>query len=640
MSRIHRLPDHLVNQIAAGEVVERPASALKELLENSLDADASRITVDLGQGGIQLIRVNDDGNGISQDDLSLALHRHATSKISSLDDLEQVSTLGFRGEGLASIASVSRMTLVSRTADSEHAWSVSALDGALEAPEPAAHAPGTTVEVADIYFNTPARRKFLKSESTEFAHCATVFERVALAYPHVEFLLRHNGRVVNRLPSESLADRVGRLLGKDFVAAALDIDEAAGPLAIAGFAASPSLSKAGRDAQYCFVNGRFVRDKLLAHAVRQAYRDVLHHERQPCYALFLRVPPEAVDVNVHPTKVEVRFRESQAVHQFVFHAVNRRLATTRTREAGQADTGDDRPADTDAPDTDAPAIRPDTASPTPHYSAGGNGSAGFAYRGGTRPLDLKAAEGGLDTYRLLFGDIESRERASAGVRPAGSDDGDAPAPQTGSPLAPAPALTTGDDTLPPLGFAIAQLHGVYVLAQNAAGLIIVDMHAAHERIVYERLKRAFDRDGLPNQPLLIPVTFPADRFEVATAADQAELLARLGFELTVLGPAQLAVRARPALLADADPVSLARATLAEVRELGASEAITARRDEMLATMACHGAVRANRPLTLTEMNALLRDMEATERSDQCNHGRPTWRQLSMKELDGLFLRGQ
>ena len=620
MPHIHRLPDHLVNQIAAGEVVERPASALKELLENSLDAGAGKISVDLAGGGIQLIRVADDGGGIAQDELALALDRHATSKIASLDDLESVATLGFRGEGLASIAAVSRLTLASRRTGAELAWQVGALDGRLLEPEPTALAAGTTVEVADLYFNTPARRKFLKSEATEYAHCEAVFERIALAHPQVEFTLRHNGKVVWRLPQEDLGSRVARLLGRDFVDAALSVDEDSGPLKIAGFVASPTLSKASRDAQYCFVNGRFVRDKLLAHAIRQAYRDVLHHERHPCYALFLTVPPESVDVNVHPTKIEVRFRESQAVHRFVFHAVNRALADTRAglQAEAAADTSPVQAAGTPAP-ADPPLQ---------------------SYRFETAALDLKVSDAGhgLDTYRALFGGLREQESAPAAFIAA-----EAPAaPPTAAlpPTSSATALPADDNGLPPLGFALGQLHGVYVLAQNAHGLIVVDMHAAHERIVYERLKRAFDRDALPAQPLLIPVTFAADRFEAAACADHAEVLQRLGFELTALGPSQIAVRAVPAMLADADPVQLARAVLAEVRELGASEAVTARRDEMLATMACHGSVRANRLLTLTEMNALLRDMEATERSGQCNHGRPTWRQLTMKELDGLFMRGQ
>ncbi len=618
MPHIHRLPDHLVNQIAAGEVVERPASALKELLENSLDAGASKISVDLASGGIQLIRVVDDGSGIAQDELALALDRHATSKIASLDDLESVATLGFRGEGLASIAAVSRLTLASRRAGADMAWQVGALDGRLLEPEPTALAAGTTVEVADLYFNTPARRKFLKSEATEYAHCESVFERIALAHPQVEFTLRHNGKVAWRLPQEDLGSRVARLLGRDFVDAALSVDEDSGPLRLAGFVASPTLSKASRDAQYCFVNGRFVRDKLLAHAIRQAYRDVLHHERHPCYALFLTVPPESVDVNVHPTKIEVRFRESQAVHRFVFHTVNRALADTRAgiQAEAAAATG--------------PATATDSLVPTQPPG----------YRFETATLDLKVSDAGngLDLYRTLFGGLREQEQPAPGLAPQAPP---AFSPATGSASTGSAAPLPADDNgLPPLGFALGQLHGVYVLAQNAHGLIVVDMHAAHERIVYERLKRAFDRDALPAQPLLIPVTFAADRFEAAASNDHAEVLQRLGFELTALGPSQIAVRAVPAMLADADPVQLARAVLAEVRELGASQAVTARRDEMLATMACHGSVRANRMLTLTEMNALLRDMEATERSGQCNHGRPTWRQLTMKELDGLFMRGQ
>lgn len=528
MKRIQRLPDHLVNQIAAGEVVERPASALKEMLENSLDAGSTRISVDLAQGGIKLIRVTDNGAGIAADDLPLALDRHATSKIASLDDLESVGTLGFRGEGLASVASVSRLTLVSRPQDADHAHQIIAIDGTLHPVEPAAHPHGTSVEVVDLYFNTPARRKFLKSENTEYAHCAATFERIALAHPHVEFLLRHNGKVAWRLPSQSAEDRVAALLGKDFVAAAIPLDSQAGPLALTGFVASPTYSKASRDAQYFYVNGRFVRDKTAQHALRQAYRDVLHHDRHPAYALFFTLEPSGVDVNVHPTKIEVRFRESQAVHQFLFHSVHKALAM-----------------------------------------------------------------------------------------PAHDENG-----------------------IPPLGFALAQLHGVYILSQCAEGLILVDMHAAHERIVYERLKTALETDAIPLQPLLLPVSFAADRMEVATAHEHGEEMKRLGVELAPLSPTQIAVRGVPVWLKDGDPVDLARAVLKDVREFGLTQVLTERRNELLATMACHGAVRANRQLTLPEMNALLRDMEATERSGQCNHGRPTWSRLTMRDLDKLFMRGQ
>jgi len=639
-ARIQRLPDHLVNQIAAGEVVERPAAALKELLENSIDAGASRVTVDLAEGGIRLIRVNDNGGGIAADDLALALDRHATSKIRSLDDLEHVGTLGFRGEGLASIAAISRLTLTSRPPGAEMAWQVLAQDGALLPPEPAAHAEGTTVEVADVYFNTPARRKFLKSPNTEYAHCEAAFERIALAHPEVEMTLRHNGKVSWRLARHTLAERVGQLLGNDFAAGALSVDAQAAGLTLSGFAGSPTLGKSSRDAQYFFVNGRFVRDKLVNHAVRQAYHDVLHHDRHPSYALFLTLDPAAVDVNVHPTKVEVRFREAQAVHQFIFHAVNKALAASKA--------GADSPAEGAADALDAPAasgarapllgsFEPPPRRPAGSSAGGGGSGGGLRYDSAPRqsrlPLSVAEHGGGSGFYASLFAGVREAEQAASTPEHRVPSQPDAPPPAASLP-------TRHDDALPPLGFALAQLHGVYILAQNADGLVVVDMHAAHERIVYERLKTQFDAQAIVQQPLLLPVAFAADRLETAAAHDHAEALAALGLELAVLGPGQLAVRAAPALLKDADPVPLARAMLQELREHGGSQALTEHRNALLATMACHGAVRANRSLTLPEMNALLRDMEATERSGQCNHGRPTWRALSMKELDGLFMRGQ
>nr|WP_199064579.1 DNA mismatch repair endonuclease MutL [Chromobacterium sp. ASV5] len=612
MKRIQRLPDHLVNQIAAGEVVERPASALKEMLENSLDAGASRISVDLAQGGIKLIRVSDNGAGIAAEDLPLALDRHATSKIASLEDLESVATLGFRGEGLASVASVSRLTLVSRPHDAEHAHQIIAIDGSLHPVEPAAHAPGTSVEVVDLYFNTPARRKFLKSENTEYAHCEATFERIALAHPHVEFILRHNGKAIWRLPRQSLAERVAAMLGKDFVQASIEVDSAAGPLSLAGFVASPTYSKASRDAQYFYVNGRFVRDKTAQHALRQAYRDVLHHERHPVYALFLTMEPGGVDVNVHPTKIEVRFRESQAIHQFLFHSVHKALAGT---SAGAAPTVRMDEAEAAAPIAPpaAQAARP-MPFQTPSYQQ--------------QSIPLHVARESIGVYDKLFSGVREEERALS--RPE--------APPSFAPVAALPAHDP--DGIPPLGFALAQLHGVYILSQCLEGLILVDMHAAHERIVYERLKTALESDSIPLQPLLLPVSFAADRMEVATAHEHGEAMKKLGVELAPLSPTQIAVRGVPVWLKDGDPVELARAVLKDVREHGLSAVLTERRNELLATMACHGSVRANRQLTLPEMNALLRDMEATERSGQCNHGRPTWTRLTMRDLDKLFMRGQ
>ncbi|POA98636.1 DNA mismatch repair endonuclease MutL [Chromobacterium sinusclupearum] len=636
MTRIQRLPDHLVNQIAAGEVVERPASALKEILENSLDAGASKVSVDLAQGGIKLIRVTDNGSGIAAEDLPLALDRHATSKIASLDDLESVATLGFRGEGLASVASVSRLTLVSRPHDADHAHQIIAIDGTLHPVEPAAHPHGTSVEVVDLYFNTPARRKFLKSENTEYAHCEATFERIALAHPDVEFLLRHNGKVIWRLPAQSAEDRVAALLGKDFVAAAIPLDSQAGPLALTGFVASPTYSKASRDAQYFYVNGRFVRDKTAQHALRQAYRDVLHHDRHPAYALFFQLEPSGVDVNVHPTKIEVRFRESQAVHQFLFHSVHKALAGTTAGAAPTVQVDNSTPdaapalsqgesASLFGNSSPAPAARPTSFSAPPAQP--------FRYQQQAIPLNV--AREAVGVYDKLFGGLREEERALS-----------RPEPAMPSPAAPLPhpavlAMPAHDENgIPPLGFALAQLHGVYILSQCAEGLILVDMHAAHERIVYERLKTALETDAIPLQPLLLPVSFAADRMEVATAHEHGEEMKKLGVELAPLSPTQIAVRGVPVWLKDGDPVELARAVLKDVREFGLSQVLTERRNELLATMACHGAVRANRLLTLPEMNALLRDMEATERSGQCNHGRPTWTRLTMRDLDKLFMRGQ
>ncbi|WP_133680336.1 DNA mismatch repair endonuclease MutL [Paludibacterium purpuratum] len=616
MRPIRRLPDHLVNQIAAGEVVERPASALKELLENSLDAGADKITVDLAQGGIKLIRVTDNGGGIAADDLPLALDRHATSKIASLDELEQVGTLGFRGEGLASIASVSRLTLISRQEDAAHAHQILAIDGRLHPVEPAAHAPGTSVEAVDLYFNTPARRKFLKSDNTEYAHCAAVFERIALARPDVEFLLRHNGKVVWRLPQGSRAERVAALLGQDFIQASLPLEHVAGPLQLTGFIADPTYSKASRDAQYFYVNGRFVREKTAQHALRQAYRDVLHHERHPAYVLFLTMDPAAVDVNVHPTKIEVRFRESQAVHQFLFHSLNKTLSGSAGNRADATHEPTATATDSTMPSPAMSAARPSMPPP----------ARGQVFVQQSMPLHV--AEGAQSIYQKLFDGVREEERALDR--------------QTGTPRTDLPpvALPESDDGIPPLGFALAQLHGVYILSQCQEGLIVVDMHAAHERIVYERLKTALDHEGIPTQPLLLPVSFGASAQEVATVEEHKEGMTRLGLELAALSPTQIAVRAVPQWLSDGNPVDLARAVLADVREFGLTRVLTERRNELLATMACHGAVRANRQLTLVEMNALLRDMEATERSGQCNHGRPTWSRLSMKQLDELFMRGQ
>jgi DNA mismatch repair protein MutL len=586
---IRLLPDTLISQIAAGEVVERPASVLKELLENAVDAGARAIGVTLAEGGVRQIRVTDDGCGIDRDDLPLALARHATSKIATLDDLEHVATLGFRGEALASIASVARVAITSRTASGAHAWRVDAEGGAPGAPVPAAHASGTTVEVNDLYFNTPARRKFLKTEATEAAHCTDVFERVALSRPALALTLRHNGRVSAHLPAADRRTRVAAVLGDAFVQTAREVGAQAGPLALSGFAGDPSQAKAARDAQYVFVNGRFVRDKLLTHALREAYADVLHGERHAAFVLFLEIDPGAVDVNVHPAKTEVRFRDSRAVHQFVFHAVSRALAGT----AAEA------PAPIPAAYA-APATRP------------------VPWQGGLGVAQPAAA------YQALWADA----RESVAVAPRGENAVPATAP---------PEQREGEH---PLGFALAQLHGVYILAQNRDGLVLVDMHAAHERILYERLKHALDEHKVTAQQLLIPVTFNAEAIDVATVEEHGDTLAALGFEVSALSPTALAVRAVPGMLAGGDIPALARAVLKDIRDYGASQVLAERQNELLATMACHGAVRANRTLTVPEMNALLRQMEDTERAGQCNHGRPTWYPLTLADLDRLFLRGR
>jgi len=601
MSKIRALSDHLINQIAAGEVVERPAAALKELLENALDAGATQIDVDLAGGGIRRIRVADNGAGIERDDLLLAVARHATSKLATVDDLEAITTLGFRGEALASIAAVSRFALASRASGRPHAWRLE-VDGGTVAPvAPAALAVGTAVTVQELYFNTPARRKFLRTEATEWGHCDEAFRRIALAHPDVGFTLQHNERVVYRLLPQGRRARVEALLGSAFIQGAAVVDAEAGPLGITGFAVQPAYATQA-SGQYLFVNGRHVRDRVLAHALREAYRDVLHHDRQPAYALWLTVDPRQVDVNVHPQKAEVRFRESGAVHQFVQHAVGRALATT----------GAEQPAVSAAeklgavfartapivPETPADA---DRSSPRPPHRAPWQGAMAL---GTAEPAEF---------YAKLFGPLDGSAREGPDL------------PETGD--------------AHPLGFALAQLHGVYILAQNHAGLVLVDMHAAHERIVYERLKREFDH-RVPVQPLLVPTAFAASPLEIAAADEHAGTLERLGFAITALGPATLAVRGVPAPLADADAGALAHAVLAELREFGGSEVLTAHRDELLSTMACHAAVRANRSLTAPEMNALLREMEATERAGQCNHGRPTWYQLTLADLDRLFMRGR
>lgn len=664
MSRIAALPDHLVNQIAAGEVVERPANALKEIVENSIDAGSTAIEVELAGGGIRLIRVSDNGGGIHPDDIELALHRHATSKIKTLNDLEHVASMGFRGEGLASIASVSRLTLTSRQDGSAHATQVKAEDGKLSSPTAAAHPVGTTIEAAELFFNTPARRKFLKSENTEYAHCATMLERLALAHPHIAFSLKRDGKQVFKLPAQSLHERIAAIVGEDFQAASLEIDSGNGALRLYGAIAKPTFAKGKTDKQYCFVNHRFVRDKVMLHAVKQAYRDVLHNALTPAFVLFLDLPPEAVDVNVHPTKTEIRFRDSQQVHQLVFHTLNKALADTRadlTESVGNAGevlheiTGI-RPVATSSenepsgfhPNPTASSENIFTAAPNKHAfeprnTFGSGKTAPMPYQAARAPqqrsLSLRESRAALNTYAELFkntaadeADIELAqfEQARFGSTSATSSENS--------------ARSFSDDPkpeLPPLGFAIAQLLGIYILAQAEDSLLLIDMHAAAERVNYEKMKRQRQENGnLQSQRLLIPVTFAASHEECAALADHADALAGFGLELSDMGGNTLAVRAVPAMLGKADVVSLAKDVLGELAQVGSSQTIEEHENHILATMSCHGSVHAGRQLTLPEMNALLRDMENTPRSNQCNHGRPTWVKLTLKELDALFLRGQ
>ncbi|WP_159835328.1 DNA mismatch repair endonuclease MutL [Burkholderia sp. 8Y] len=625
------LPDQLISQIAAGEVVERPASVVKELLENALDAGARTLRVTLDEGGVKRIVITDDGCGMPPGELPLALMRHATSKIRSLADLEAVATLGFRGEAIASIASVAELFITSRTEDCAHATRIDAQTGVIS---PAAGTVGTTIDVRELYFNTPARRKFLKSEQTELGHCLEVIRRVALARPDVALSVMHNGRAIEHWNASDPATRVAKILGEVFETSHLPLDERAGPLAVYGCAGLPTASRGRADQQYFFVNGRFVRDKLLAHAVRAAYEDVLHGNRYPAYVLFLDLPPESVDVNVHPSKIEVRFRDSRSIHQYVFHAVQRALArhagaspeTTSGGHAAQLEpTGlasfSARPAASAGSFAGAPAAKNDNGTTWMRQSRMTQGTLPVA-----QPLAL---------YDALFG----RKDAAA---------------TTGSAeAAPSAVAWANDDSAPayaaarhahadeqPLGFAVGQIHGIYVLAQNARGLVIVDMHAAHERILYEQFKHALADRSIAVQPLLIPVSMTADPVEIGIVDEERETLDALGFDLAVLSPTSIAIRAVPALLKDADLSALARAVLADLHAYGGSRVLTERQHELLGTLACHNAVRANRRLTLDEMNALLRQMEATERADQCNHGRPTWYQLTLADLDRLFMRGQ
>jgi DNA mismatch repair protein MutL len=625
MSRIHLLPDALINQIAAGEVVERPASLVKELVENALDAGAHAVEVTLEQGGVRRIRVKDDGHGIAREELALAVMRHATSKLHTAEDLERIATMGFRGEALAAIASVCRLTITSRARGSEHAWRFDAVSGELA---PAALESGTVIDCTDLYYNTPARRKFLKSEATEYAHCEEALRRVALARPEVAFALTHNARSVLHLKPGTPQERLAALLGEKFVEHSRPVEAEAGPVRLFGRVIEPRHAGENRPPQYWFVNGRFVRDRMLNQALRQAYADVLHGSRQPAFALFLSIDPALVDVNVHPAKIEVRFRDSQAVFRFVLDAVRRALAPSRIMLEPGGNDGDEaatapiepsvprQPSLPSSSVSDAPtsrAIPPSAPSPVP------------------RLHDAAAEAAYLAFARSALAPVQEMNEASVAAR-AKASAFDAPA---------STAEIASDDAMatPPLGYALAQLHGVYLIAQNAAGLVLVDIHAAHERILYEHLKESWDRT--PNvQRLLVPLVLAIDAREYATWDEHRSTLERLGFDIGALGPGQLAVRSAPALLAQGALEPLLRALLHELSEFPQSLAVESFRDKILATMACHGAVRANRPLTIPEMNALLRAMERTERSDQCNHGRPTWVQLSLTELDRLFLRGR
>ena len=608
MSRIHRLSTRLANQIAAGEVVERPASVVKEVLENSLDAGASRVDVDVESGGAKLIRVRDDGQGIAAEDLPLALARHATSKIASLEDLERVGSLGFRGEALASIGAVSRLALTTNASPDNSAGSCAVCEGReMDVNvKPAPHPQGTTVEVRDLFFNTPARRKFLRTEKTEFNHLEEVVKRLALARFDVGFTLRHNGRVIHQLrPAGSEAEqrrRVANLCGPAFMEQAIFIEREVPGLKLWGWVGLPTFSRSQGDLQYFFVNGRVIRDKLVAHAVKQAYRDVLYHGRHPAFVLYLELDPAQVDVNVHPTKHEVRFRDGREVHNFIFSSLHRALA-------------DVRPAD-------------QVAEPTVALAGGGTidtSTGEISYQGG-----LAWGDAARDSapHRPAFvsapasGQGQAQMRSYGELHPQGLPESENP------------------EDVPPLGYALAQLKGIYILAENTKGLVLVDMHAAHERITYERLKQGREAEGIRSQPLLVPQSIAVSQRETALAAEHRSWFDGLGLAVDVAGEEALLIREVPVALRDSNVEQLVRDVLADLIEYGSSDRIEAHLDEILSTMACHGSVRANRRLTIPEMNALLRDMEETERSGQCNHGRPTWTQLGLDELDKLFLRGR
>ena len=613
---IQALPDELVSQIAAGEVIERPASVVRELVDNALDAGARRVTVRLSAGGVRAIVVEDDGHGIPPQELPLALQRHATSKIRSLVELESVGTMGFRGEALAAMASIAEVAITSRTGEQAHAWVLDARSGELKA---ASRSTGTSVEVRELFFATPARRKFLKTDATELAHALEALRRHALARPDVAFALWHEGRLVAQWRAQNgedaLAARLQDVLGENFIVQSRPIVQALGPMSLQGRVGLPEHARSRADSQYLFVNGRFVRDRLVAHAVRAAYEDQLHGSRQPAWILFLHIAPALVDVNVHPTKIEVRFRDGRAVHAAVHRAVEDALALSRAAGSFDAQPPQAAAAARDSVPMSLPgAPRHQSMLALPEATPVHTAEPWAAWRAPT-PTTPQGS-GGLAAWQALR-DETSPVAGQPGLPPA----------QT-----PAPVW--------PLGRALAQVAGVYILAENAQGLVVVDMHAAHERILYERLKAVQQEGRLPSQPLLLPVSFAATAAEIATAEAESQALQSLGLDVSPLSAGTLVVRSRPAALPDADVTELTRAVLADLAQVGSSTAVRRARDELLASMACHGAVRANRRLTLEEMNALLRQMETTLRADQCNHGRPTWTQLSMRELDALFLRGR
>jgi DNA mismatch repair protein MutL len=591
---IQLLPDHLVNQIAAGEVVERPSSVVKELVENSLDAGARHIRVALEQGGRRSIRVTDDGDGMKRDELPAALQRHATSKIASLEDLEQVATMGFRGEALPSIASVARLDLASRHRDEAHAWSVSVRRGEIGEAEPSPLTAGTRVSVDDLFYNVPARRKFLRAERTEFRHVDQLLRRFALSRFDVGFDLEHNGKSVSALPpaetGKGQESRLQRVMGREFLQHAIRIDESRGGLRLSGWVAEPRFNRAQADRQFFFVNGRAIRDRVVAHAVRSAFQDVLYHGRHPAFALYLELPPAAVDVNVHPQKTEVRFRDARTVHDFLYATLHRALKATGSG-----------------------SMRPGSGLEEGGAAASVAAAPGFRMPADQPGMGLPVREQ-LRSYATVLG---------------------APAVAAG-----AAVPDEAPEDIPPLGFALAQLHGVYILSQNVHGLVLTDMHAAHERITYERLKSRFAGEGIRGQRLLVPLDVAVSESEADLAEQRGTELLELGLRVDRSGPERLIVREVPALLAGSDAAQLLNDVLADLEQLGSSERVTSATNEILSTMACHGSVRANRQLTLPEMDALLRDMERTERSGHCNHGRPTWIQLDMPTLDRLFLRGR